>query len=135
MKQKNKKIGGLLFETSGDLQPIMCFNIITRGKGYSLFPILSGLIKPSLCNFRIPLANGLLSPVGMGGLIPFLRTVLESFLPHTAHQFFGCPVPISNEWDLSWIYLIFRVNQRGTWVLNWNLDSIWITKIQFGLLN
>lgn len=92
----------LLFETSRDLQPIMCFNIITRGKRYSLFPILNGLIKPSLYNFRI------------GGLIPSLRTILESFLPHTTHQFFGCPVTISNEWDFSWIYPIFWANQRGS---------------------
>ena len=33
-----------LFETPHDFQPIMCFNIITRSKCYSLFPILSGLI-------------------------------------------------------------------------------------------
>ncbi|KAJ0427354.1 hypothetical protein HanIR_CPg0916141 (chloroplast) [Helianthus annuus] len=64
----------------------MSFNIITRSKCYSLFPILSGLVEPSLRNFRIPLANGLFSPVGIGGLIPSLRTVLESFLPHTARQ-------------------------------------------------
>jgi hypothetical protein len=70
----------------------MCFNIITGSKCYSLFPILSSLIKPSLGNFRIALVNGLFSPVGIGGLIPSLRTVLESFLPHTAHQFFSCPV-------------------------------------------
>lgn len=93
-----------LFETPCDLQPIMCFNIITRSKRYSLFPILSSLIKPSLRNFRISLANGLFSPVGIGGLIPSLRTVLESFLPHTAHQFFWCPVPISNEWDFDPIF-------------------------------
>ncbi|KAJ0959141.1 hypothetical protein HanPSC8_Chr00c451g0808591 [Helianthus annuus] len=41
----------------------MSFNIITRSKCYSLFPILSGLVEPSLCNFRIPLANGLFSPI------------------------------------------------------------------------
>ena len=104
----------VLFETPRDLQPIMCFNIITRSKRYSLFPILSGLIKPSLRNFRISLANGLFSPVGIGELIPSLRTVLESFLPHTAPQFFWCPVTISTEWDFSWIYPIFRVNQRGS---------------------
>ncbi|KAF5791778.1 hypothetical protein HanXRQr2_Chr09g0398661 [Helianthus annuus] len=40
----------------------MSFNIITRSKCYSLFPILSGLVEPSLRNFRIPLANGLFSP-------------------------------------------------------------------------
>ncbi|GER57860.1 cysteine proteinases superfamily protein [Striga asiatica] len=56
----------------------MCFNIITRSKRYSLFPILSGLIKPSFRNFRISLANGLFSPVGIGRLIPSLRTVLEA---------------------------------------------------------
>ena len=39
------------FETSRDLQPIMCFNIITRAKRYSLFPIFSSLIEPSLRNF------------------------------------------------------------------------------------
>lgn len=75
-----------LFETSGDLQPIMRFNIISRSKRYSLFPILSGLIKPSLRNFRISLSDGLFSPVGIGGSIPSLRTVLETFLPHTAPQ-------------------------------------------------
>ena len=41
----------LLFETSSDLQPIMRFNIITRSKCYSLFPILSGLVEP----YRRPL--------------------------------------------------------------------------------
>ncbi|GFQ03968.1 hypothetical protein PHJA_002910800, partial [Phtheirospermum japonicum] len=61
-------------------------------------------------NFRISLENGLFSPVGIGGLIPSLRTVLKSFLPHTAHQFFWCPITISNEWDF---YPIFRVNQRS----------------------
>lgn len=45
----------VLFEPSCYLQPIMCFNIITRSKRYSLFPILSSLIGPSLCNFRITL--------------------------------------------------------------------------------
>ena len=76
----------VLFETPRDLQPIMCFNIITWTKRYSLFPILSGLIEPSLRNFRISLSNGLFSPVGIGESIPSLRTVLESFLPHTAQQ-------------------------------------------------
>ncbi|KAF1859072.1 hypothetical protein Lal_00000898 [Lupinus albus] len=36
-----------------------------EGKGYSLFPIFSGLIKPSLRNFRISLSNGLFSAVGI----------------------------------------------------------------------
>uniref|UniRef100_A0A7C8YNC9 Uncharacterized protein n=1 Tax=Opuntia streptacantha TaxID=393608 RepID=A0A7C8YNC9_OPUST len=75
-----------LFETPRDPQPILCFNIILGSKRYRLFPILSGLIEPSLRNFRISLLNGLFSPVGIGGSIPFLRTVLESFLPHTAPQ-------------------------------------------------
>ncbi|XP_020262654.1 uncharacterized protein At4g14100-like [Asparagus officinalis] len=56
----------VLFETPRDLQPIMCFNIITWSKRYSLFPILSSLIGPSLRNFRITLQNGLFSPVGIG---------------------------------------------------------------------
>lgn len=43
------------FEALRDLQPIMCFNIITWSKRYSLFPILSSLIGPSLRNFRITL--------------------------------------------------------------------------------
>lgn len=80
-----------LFEASSDLQPIMCFNIIIRSKRYSLFPILSGLIEPSLRNCRISLSNGLFPPGGIGRSIPSLRTVLESFLPHTAQpslQFF-----------------------------------------------
>nr|pir hypothetical protein 77 - common tobacco chloroplast [Nicotiana tabacum]prf//1211235AD ORF 77 [Nicotiana tabacum] len=64
----------------------MRFNIITGSKRYSLFPILSGLIEPSLCNFRISLLNGLFSPAGIGSSIPSLRTVLENFLPHTAQQ-------------------------------------------------
>ncbi|MCE0480699.1 hypothetical protein HAX54_037750, partial [Datura stramonium] len=55
---------------SRDLQPIMRFNIITGSKRYSLFPILSGLIEPSLCNFRISLLNGLFSPAGIGSSIP-----------------------------------------------------------------
>lgn len=76
----------LLFEAPRDPQPILCFNIIPRSKRYRLFPILSGLIEPSFRNFRIALLNGLFSPVGIGGSIPFLRTVLESFLPHTAPQ-------------------------------------------------
>lgn len=50
-----KKVVLFEFETPSDLQPIMCFNIITRTKSYSLFPILSSLIEPSLRNFRIPL--------------------------------------------------------------------------------
>lgn len=103
-KQKKKRV--LLFETSRDLQPILRFNIITRRKRYSLFPVLSGLIEPSLRNFRIALSNGLFSPVGIGGSIPSLRTVLESFLPHTAQHsilvvshFFYLPYLI--EWDFS----------------------------------
>ncbi|KAL4188255.1 hypothetical protein AMTRI_Chr09g43180 [Amborella trichopoda] len=75
-----------LFEAPRDLQPILCFNIITWSKRYSLFPILSCLIGPSLCDFRISLSNGLFSSVGIGGSILSLRTVLESFLPHTAQQ-------------------------------------------------
>ena len=76
----------LLFETPRDLQPIMRFNIIPRSKRYSLFPILGGLIEPSLRNFRISLSNGLFSPVRIGGSTPSLRTVRESFPPHTAPQ-------------------------------------------------
>lgn len=34
------------------------------------FPILGGLIEPSLRNFRISLSNGLFSPIGIGGSIP-----------------------------------------------------------------
>ncbi|KAL4202128.1 hypothetical protein AMTRI_Chr02g219530 [Amborella trichopoda] len=75
-----------LFEASRDLQPIMCFNIITWSKRYRVFPILSCLIGPSLCDFRISLLNGMFSPVGIGGSIPFLKTIIESFLPHTAQQ-------------------------------------------------
>ena len=75
-----------LFKPPRDLQPIMRFNIITWSKRYSLFPILSRLIGPSFRNFRISLSNGLFSSVGIGGSIPSLRTVLESFLPHTAQQ-------------------------------------------------
>ena len=82
-KETKKKF---LFETPRDRQPILCFNIITRSKRYSLFPILCGLSKPSLRHFRISLLNGLFSTVGIGGSIPSLRTVLESFLPHTARQ-------------------------------------------------
>ena len=85
-KEKGNRLFFYLVETSSDFQPILCFNIITRSKCYSLFPILSGLVEPSLRNFRIPLLNGLFSPVGIGGLIPSLRTVLESFLAHTARQ-------------------------------------------------
>ncbi|KAK7239968.1 hypothetical protein RIF29_43179 [Crotalaria pallida] len=62
---------------------------------WNLFPIFSGLIKPSLRNFRISLSNGLFSAVGIGESIPSLRTVLESFLPHTARQinsFFWCSI-------------------------------------------
>uniref|UniRef100_A0A7N0RAR1 Cytochrome f large domain-containing protein n=1 Tax=Kalanchoe fedtschenkoi TaxID=63787 RepID=A0A7N0RAR1_KALFE len=44
----------------------MSFNIIPRSKCYSLFPILSGLVEPSLRNFKIALSNGLFSPVGIG---------------------------------------------------------------------
>lgn len=87
VKNLNKKWNNkLLFETPRDLQPIMCFNIITRSKRYSLFPILGSLIEPSFRYFRISLSNGLFSAVGIGRSIPFLRTVLESFLPHTAQQ-------------------------------------------------
>jgi hypothetical protein len=74
------------FEPPCDLQPIVCLNIITWSQRYSLFPILSSLIEPSLRNFRITLSNGLFSSVGIGKSIPFLRTVLESFLSHTAQQ-------------------------------------------------
>ena len=91
-------------EELDDLQPIMRFNIITGGKRYSLFPILSGLIEPSLRNFGIALSNGLFSPVGIGGLIPSLRTVLESFLTHTAQQFIlllWCP-PLIYQIDPVW---------------------------------
>lgn len=77
-----------LFETPCDLRLIMCFNIITKSKCYNLFPILSSLIEPNFHNFIISLANGLFSPIGIGRSIPSLRTVLESFLPHTAHQSF-----------------------------------------------
>ena len=83
-KEKGNRLFFYLVETSSDFQPILCFNIITRSKCYSLFPILSGLIEPSLRNFRISLSNSLFSPVGIGRSIPSLRTVLESFLPHTA---------------------------------------------------
>lgn len=87
IKKKKKKMSYFfLFKTSRDLQPIVRFNIITGSKGDGLFPILSGLIEPSLRNFRISLSNGLFSPVGIGKSIPSLRTVLESFLPHTARQ-------------------------------------------------
>ncbi|KAL4199178.1 hypothetical protein AMTRI_Chr03g143590 [Amborella trichopoda] len=72
------------FESPHDLQPILCFNLNTWSKRYSLLPILSCLIGPSLCDFRISLSNGLFSPVRIGGSIRSLRTVLESFLPHTA---------------------------------------------------
>ena len=92
-----------LFETSCDLQPILRFNIISWSKRYSLFPILRGLIEPSLRNFRISLPNGPFSSVRIGKQIPSIRTVLESFLPHTAQQSilsFGAP-------------LFSRVNQKG----------------------
>lgn len=99
----------LLIETPRDLQPILSLNIITRSKRYSLFPILSGLVEPSLRNFRISLSNGLFSPVGIGESIPSLRTVLESFLSHTAQYsilvvsyFFN--LPYLSEWDLSYMY-------------------------------
>jgi hypothetical protein len=84
----NKQSLLFLVETPRNLQPILCFNIITRSKRYSLFPILGGLVEPSLRNFGISLSNGLLSPVGigLGGSIPSLRTVLEGFLSHTAPQ-------------------------------------------------
>src|SRR4051812_20923543 len=82
----NKQSLLFLVETPRNLQPILCFNIITRSKRYSLFPILGGLVEPSLRNFGISLSNGLLSPVGIGLSIPSLRTVLEGFLPHTAPQ-------------------------------------------------
>lgn len=108
----------LLFETPCDLQPILCLNIIPGSKRYSLFPILSGLIEPSLRNFRISLSNGLFSPVGIGREIPSLRTVLESFLPHTAQQSILLVslflIPYLIEWDFSWIYLIFfELTKRG----------------------
>ncbi|KAL4190787.1 hypothetical protein AMTRI_Chr07g77490 [Amborella trichopoda] len=57
-----------------------------EAKCYSLFSILSCLIGPSLCDFRISLSNGMFSSVGISGSITSLRTVLESFLPHTAQQ-------------------------------------------------
>lgn len=85
-KKKKETKEKFLFEAPRDRQPILCFNIITRRKRYSLFPILSGLSEPSLRHFRISLLNGLFSTVGIGGSIPSLRTVLESFLPHTARQ-------------------------------------------------
>lgn len=103
----------LLFETSCDLQPIMRFNIISRSKRYSLFPIFSGLIEPSLRNFRIPLSNGLFSTVGIGicESIPSLRTVLESFLPHTAPRLI---LLVSLNWMrfLIDLYLTVRKNQK-----------------------
>lgn len=77
----------------------MRFNIITGSKRYSLFPILSGLIEPSLRKFRISLLNGLFSPVGIGRSIPSLRTVLESFLPHTAQQ----PTLLVSRFDLPYL--------------------------------
>lgn len=46
----------------------MCFDVIARSKCYSLFPILSSLIEPSLRSFRISLSNGLFSSVGIGKL-------------------------------------------------------------------
>lgn len=46
----------------------MCFDVIARSKCYSLFPILSSLIEPSLRSFRISLSNGLFSSVGIGQL-------------------------------------------------------------------
>jgi len=56
-KSKNRESNLFLFkfETFGDLQPITCFNIITWSEHYSLFPILSSLIGPNFCNFRIAL--------------------------------------------------------------------------------
>ncbi|KAL4190771.1 hypothetical protein AMTRI_Chr07g77390 [Amborella trichopoda] len=63
-----------LFEAPRVLQPIL------------VFPILSCLIRPSLCDFIISLSNGLFSLVGIGGSIPSLRTIIESFLPHMAQQ-------------------------------------------------
>lgn len=117
----------LLFETPRDLQPIMRFNIISRSKCYSLFPILSGLIEPSLRNFRIPLLNGLFSPVGIGicGSIPSLRTVLESFLPHTAPQWI---LLVSLNWMrfLIDLYNTVQGNQKRliTWVSNFPFDLI-----------
>lgn len=86
IKKKTETRGKFLFEAPRDRQPILCFNIITRSKRYRLFPILSGLSEPSLRHFRISLLNGLFSTVEIGGSIPSLRTVLESFLPHTAQQ-------------------------------------------------
>lgn len=43
------------FKALRNLQPVLCFNIISRSKRYSLFPIFSSLIKPSFRNFRITL--------------------------------------------------------------------------------
>lgn len=68
-KIRNKKFI-LLVETLRDPQPILSFNIILGSKRYRLFPILSGLIEPSLRNFIISLLNGLFSPVGIGGSFP-----------------------------------------------------------------
>ena len=94
----------------------MRFNIITRSKCYSLFPILIGLIELSFCNFKISLANGLFSLVGIGGPIPSLRTVLESFLPHMVQQ--SCVLvsrfnlPYFNE-IVRKIYTFLGVTKRG----------------------
>lgn len=126
---KKKRV--LLFETPCDLQPILCFNIISGSKRYGLFPILSGLIEPSLRNFRISLSNGLFPPVRIGDSIPSSRTVLESFLTHTAQRsilvvsrFFNLPHRI--EWDLSETSppcFFYRVNKKRkiVWVSNLNL--------------
>lgn len=107
----------VLFKPPCDLQPIMCFYIITWSKRYSLFPILRSLIGPSLRNFRIPLSNGLFSPVGIGNEIPFLRTVLESFLSHTAPQLILLASHLNpsylTEFYFSEIYFLFSwVNQK-----------------------
>lgn len=100
-----------LFEPPCDLQPIMCFNIIPWSKRYSLFPIFSSLIGPSLRNFRISLSNGLFSPVGIGRSIPSPRTVLESFLPHTAQRSIllvsHFNLPYLNDWQEMSIYPLF----------------------------
>ncbi|KAL4203666.1 hypothetical protein AMTRI_Chr01g105060 [Amborella trichopoda] len=78
-----------LFDAPRDLQPILCFNIITWSKRYNLFPILSCLIGPSLCDFRISLSNGLFSPVGIGGSIPSLEPYLRvSYLIRLSSQLF-----------------------------------------------
>lgn len=102
-RKKKETKEKFLFEAPRDRQPILCFNIITRRKRYSLFPILSSLSEPSLRHFRISLLNGLFSTVGIGGSFPSLRTVLESFLPHTARQ------PTLLFWCTSFLTLTYRL--------------------------